>query len=136
MLGGAPEPTYLPPAGRNRGIIRYTRDYPQSVLHEIAHWCIAGAARRRLPDYGYWYVPPPRSCAQQAAFFAVEERVQALELILADACGLRFHVSADHIGADVETFARKVVDLADTMTTRGVSGRACEIRETLRSSMR
>jgi elongation factor P hydroxylase len=133
LLGGAPEPVYLPPIGRQRGIIRYTRDYAQSVLHEIAHWCLAGPARRRLPDYGCWYVPPPRSPSEQAAFFAAEERVQALECVLAGACGLKFHVSADQLGADVEDFTRNVTDCADAMQRRGISGRAHEIFDALRA---
>ena len=50
-----------------------------SALHEVAHWCIASAGRRRCRDYGYWYIPPPRDATAQTEFFAVEARVQALE---------------------------------------------------------
>ncbi|MGD8415415.1 MAG: elongation factor P hydroxylase [Pseudomonadales bacterium] len=97
LLGGAEEPLYLP--GDDWATIRYTRDYAASALHELAHWCTAGAARRRLADYGYWYRPPPRSTAEQAAFARVEVPVQALEMRFADAAGLPFRVSVDDLEA-------------------------------------
>ena len=78
LMGGAQEPLYLPRTDRPRAIIRYTRDYAQSVLHEISHWCQAGCERRRLLDYGYWYVSPPRSSSEQAAFFRAEDELIAL----------------------------------------------------------
>ncbi len=96
LMGGAPEPIYeARPEGTS--IIRYRADYPASALHELAHWCIAGAGRRRLDDYGYWYRPPPRTAAEQAAFLRVEVPVQALEAELAEACGLPFQVSVDDV---------------------------------------
>jgi len=98
LVGGAAEPLYLPGEG-GFATIRYTRDYPASALHELAHWCIAGPQRRRLVDYGYWYVPPPRTPAFQAAFGRVEVPVQALEYRLSDACGLPFRVSVDDVDA-------------------------------------
>ncbi len=127
IVGGASEPLYQPRIGRSRAIIRYTRDYAQSVLHEVAHWCLAGEDRRRLEDYGYWYRPPPRSAKEQSAFFAAEERVQALESLFADACGLRFHVSADQPGTEAEEFASSVHDRAARWRRRGLEGRASEI---------
>lgn len=133
LVGGALEPLYVPPLGHVPAIIHYTRDYAQSVLHEISHWCLAGSARRRLRDYGYWYVPPPRSRRDQATFYAAEERVQALESVLADACGLKFHVSADQIGADTRDFACNVADLAQGIRNRGISGRAGEVLTALRA---
>jgi len=137
LVGGAAEPLYLParPAdGRSRAIIRYTLDYAQSALHEIAHWCVAGAARRMLADYGYWYVPPPRSAAQQAAFFAAETRAQALESVFADACGLKFQVSVDQTGAigeEVRNFAMLVAEHAERIRREGPRGRAGEVLEAL-----
>ncbi len=100
LLGGAPEPLYLPGDGRRPALIRYTRDHAASALHEIAHWCLAGDRRRRLVDYGFWYRPPPRSAAEQARFYAAEVPVQALEMALAAACGVPFHFSADNPGDD------------------------------------
>jgi hypothetical protein len=99
LVGGAAEPLYLPAGGRRPAIIRYTRDYARSALHEIAHWCRADPRRRSQVDYGLWYQPPPRPAAMQARFFAAEVPVQALEMLLAEACGLAFHFSADNPGA-------------------------------------
>lgn len=127
IVGGASEPLYQPPVGRSRAIIRYTRDHAQSVLHEISHWCLAGAERRLLEDYGYWYQPPPRSREQQAAFFAAEERVQALECLFAAACGLRFHVSVDQPGSEDKAFAAAVHARAARWRQEGLNGRAAEI---------
>lgn len=102
IIGGASEPLYRPPTGNRPAIIRYTRDYAQSALHEIAHWCVAGPGRRSRVDYGYWYQPPPRSAAAQARFEAAEVPIQGLELLLALVSGVRFHVSADNPGAAEE----------------------------------
>jgi len=137
LVGGAPEPLYLPACpedGRARAIIRYTLDYAQSALHEIAHWCVAGDARRKLPDYGYWYVPPPRSVAEQAAFFAAETRAQALESVFADACGVKFRVSVDQtgkVGADVGKFAALVAEQAERIRREAPRGRADAVLEAL-----
>ena len=132
LVGGAQEPLYLPRTDRPRAIIRYTRDYAQSVLHEISHWCLAGCERRRLLDYGYWYVSPPRSSSEQAAFFRAEEQVQALESVLADACGLKFCVSADQIGTDLEEFSERVAARAATIRRHGLHGRAARVLDALR----
>jgi elongation factor P hydroxylase len=111
LAGGADEPSYLPAAGTAPAVIRYREDYAASALHEIAHWCIAGAARRRLPDYGYWYLPPPRDRAGQEAFYGVERRVQALECLLAAAAGVPFAISADNLEIhDVAAFRQAVAD--------------------------
>jgi elongation factor P hydroxylase len=133
LVGGAPEPEYLPPVGRRRAIIRYTRDYARSVLHEIAHWCLADPVCRALPDYGLSYVAPPRAAPEQAAFFAGEERVQALESILALACGLKFQVSADQIGEDVRVFEQKVAARAHAIRRRGLCGCAREVLDAVRT---
>lgn len=100
LVGGAPEPMYLPGCARRPALIRYTRNYAQSALHEIAHWCLASPAKRAKEDYGLWYQPPPRSGEDQARFYAAEVPVQALEMLLARVCGLGFHFSADNPGAD------------------------------------
>ncbi|HYE05957.1 MAG TPA: elongation factor P hydroxylase [Planctomycetota bacterium] len=98
LVRGGDEPLFLP-AGRGRAVaeIAYARDLPQSCLHEAAHWLIASAARRRLIDYGYWYVPDGRDAQQQARFERAEVEVQALESILADAAGVRFNLSCDNL---------------------------------------
>ncbi len=117
--GGADEPYYLPAGieaasalGSERfHRIIFTRDYFSSALHEIAHWCIAGAQRRAQPDYGYWYAPDGRSEAQQQAFEQVEVKPQALERIFARASGQAFRISADNLNggfAASEEFAQNI----------------------------
>ncbi len=98
LVRGGDEPLFLP-AGRGRALaeIAYARDLAQSCLHEAAHWLIASAARRRLVDYGYWYVPDGRDAQQQERFERAEIEVQALESILADAAGVRFNLSCDNL---------------------------------------
>lgn len=100
LVGGGREPFYRPAAGGRSAVIRYTRDYAQSALHEIAHWCLATPAARRQADYGLCYQPPPRSPADQAKFYADEVPVQALEWVFALACGVTFSLSADNPGMD------------------------------------
>lgn len=100
LCGGVDEPLYTPRASiSERDVIRYTRDYFSSALHEVAHWCIAGDERRRLEDYGYWYAPDGRTAAQQHAFERVEVKPQALEWLFNACCGHRFRVSADNLEA-------------------------------------
>ena len=97
LEGGAPEPVYLPgPPHR----ICYTQDYFRSALHEIAHWCVAGPARREQEDYGYWYAPDGRDADQQAEFVRVEVRPQAFEALFCAACGHDFRVSLDNLNGD------------------------------------
>ncbi len=101
LLGGAPEPVYLPtsmPGECHR--LHYRDDYFASALHEVAHWCIAGPGRRRVFVFGYWYVPDGRSAAQQRAFEQVEFRPQAMEWHFARACGYPFRVSLDNLECD------------------------------------
>ncbi|GAB2883012.1 elongation factor P hydroxylase [Microbulbifer echini] len=102
LRGGFSEPYYRP-AGEvlDYHQVEFTHDYAASALHEAAHWCVAGEARRQLPDYGYWYAPDGRSAEQQAEFELVEVKPQALEWIFARACGLRFRVSADNLQSDL-----------------------------------
>ena len=104
MLGGAAEPIYIPPKAYEIGKLIYRSDYASSALHEAAHWCIAGPARRALVDFGYEYSSPPRTSQQQDQFFRLECRVQALEWIFSDCAQVRFHPSADNIGADTGQF--------------------------------
>jgi len=125
LIGGAEEPLYLPATPtRRRAVLRYTRDYARSALHELAHWSLAGPRRRELVDYGYWYSAPPRSEVEQARFFAAELRVQALESLFCEVCGLPFHVSADNIGVDTSEFAARVEATAQAWADKGVQGLA------------
>jgi elongation factor P hydroxylase len=144
LIGGGNEPLYQPPcyqppcaAADHSGsavgtwaIIRYTRDYPLSVLHELAHWSLAGRRRRDQLDYGYWYTPPPRTAEQQLAFLAVEERVQAVELLLAGECGLRFRVSVDDVGGCQELerdFAQRVAARSEQLRSGTLPVRARQL---------
>jgi elongation factor P hydroxylase len=99
LVGGGSEPVYRPssdPAREPHRIV-YREDYFASALHEVAHWCLAGAARRALEDYGYWYRPDGRNLAEQEEFERAEMRPQAVEWIFSDACGFPFHLSADNL---------------------------------------
>jgi elongation factor P hydroxylase len=128
LVGGADEPIYLPAgAARTHNEIRHTRDYVSSALHEIAHWCIAGADRRKLEDYGYWYAPDGRSDAQQIEFERVEVKPQALEWLFSVACGVRFRLSADNteLGAvPSDRFRAAVFQQARQYCMHGVNERS------------
>ena len=103
LIGGADEPLYSPakysPATLSDEPHRlyYRADYFASALHEIAHWCIAGAQRRQQEDWGYWYCPDGRSPAQQRAFEAVEVKPQAVEWMLSVAAAAPFRISSDNL---------------------------------------
>ena len=99
LLGGADEPLYLPARDDNPAEIHFRDDYFSSALHEIAHWCIAGAERRKQVDYGYWYVADGRDAQAQEAFFKAEVKPQALEWLFSLACDYPFRVSVDNVVA-------------------------------------
>lgn len=128
LKGGFPEPYYRP---AEQGVapfhqVEFTRDYPASALHEVAHWCVAGHARRQLPDYGYWYAPDGRSAEQQSLFERVEIKPQALEWIFSRASGLPFRVSADNLDAGLgpsEAFKRDIWLQVRDYCDRGVNSR-------------
>ncbi|TMO83715.1 elongation factor P hydroxylase [Pseudoalteromonas spongiae] len=112
LVKGDGEPIYLP-ADDNTAFhrIEFAHGYYASGLHEVAHWLVAGEARRLLEDYGYWYCPDGRDEAQQAEFEKVEVHPQAIEWALSVAAGFNFNVSADNLnGAQTCRFAfqRKV----------------------------
>lgn len=118
LEGGAPEPVYLP---GNPHRICYTHDYFRSALHEIAHWCVAGPARREQEDYGYWYAPDGRNAEQQAQFASVEVLPQAYEALFCAACGHDFRVSLDNLngdGGDEKSFALMVRQRAEALLER------------------
>ena len=104
MLGGAAEPLYLPAQNGGAAALYYREDFAASALHEAAHWCIAGRARRDRVDFGYDYQPPPRTEQAQDAFFASEVKTQALECLFAQAANVEFRASADNLHANVTEF--------------------------------
>ncbi|WP_285763619.1 elongation factor P hydroxylase [Biformimicrobium ophioploci] len=127
LVGGAPEPFYEPGEGDAGSQILFTLDYAASALHEVAHWCVAGEARRKLPDYGYWYAPDGRTEIQQQEFERVEVAPQALEWIFAESCGLSFRVSADNLQAGLgasDTFRDNIWRRVQDLCGRGLSERA------------
>ena len=97
------EPEYFPAQHNEPARIEFAHGFFASALHEISHWCVAGAARRRLPDFGYWYAPDGRSEAQQHAFERVEIKPQALECLFTLACKRHFQVSQDNLFANFDT---------------------------------
>lgn len=135
LQGGGSEPQYLPAtSGHPCHRIIYRADYFASALHEIAHWCLAGAQRRTLPDYGYWYLPDDRSPDQQAEFERVEVKPQALEWLFADAAGHSFQISMDNLGGvvgDASGFKRAVAAQADAWRCGGLRGRAAHFAAAL-----
>jgi elongation factor P hydroxylase len=131
LVRGGSEPLYLP-QGDDRPVaeVIFAHGFFASVLHEVAHWCLAGRARRLLRDYGYWYRPAGRTAAEQAEFEGVEARPQALEWIFSVAAGSVFHISADNLGGDHATmeseqrFRANVVAAARDFVARGLPPRA------------
>ena len=116
------EPEYFPAIGHEPARIEFAHGYFASALHEISHWCVAGDARRELPDFGYWYAPDGRSAAQQQAFERVEIKPQALECLFTLACGRHFRVSQDNLSADFDTsgstFALDVYNQVENYITK------------------
>ncbi len=136
LVGGGDEPVYLP-AGASCAFHRivFRDDYFASALHEVAHWCVAGAARREQVDYGYWYAPDGRDSNQQAVFERVEVCPQALEWMFCQAAGYRFRPSADNLeqgtGPSTE-FCVALVAKAQDLCGSGVNGRVHKFATALR----
>lgn len=134
----ATEPVYLPTNPQcpfNR--IVFAHGFFSSALHEIAHWCIAGKARRRLVDYGYWYEPDDRNADQQAEFERVEVKPQAIEWAFCLASGYPFEVSADNLSSvqvDRAGFRAKVHAQLTRYFTAGFPPRAKHFIEALCSA--
>lgn len=141
LVRGDAEPLYLPaddacPWHR----VIFAHGFYASALHEISHWCIAGARRRGLEDYGYWYLPDGRDPAQQCDFENVEVPPQALESLFSRACGLDFHVSVDNLGGegevDRDAFRARVAARAARFEEEGLPRRAAAVRATLKAFYR
>jgi len=112
LVCGDDEPVYLPACQQfSFHRIVFAHGYFTSALHEVAHWCVAGTARRQLEDYGYWYLPDGRNEEQQQAFEQVEVKPQAIEWAFCVASNHKFNVSADNLNghpADTAAFKLKV----------------------------
>jgi len=141
LRGGAVEPLYEPATpSQDCATIYYRADYFASALHEVAHWCIAGAVRRQLVDYGYWYEPDTRGAAGQRRFLAVEARPQALEWLFARAAGYPFRLSLDNPDADSvqqaqdrNALATAVYEAALSYQRQGLPARAQQFCTALRT---
>ncbi|KZX81684.1 hypothetical protein A3715_16420 [Oleiphilus sp. HI0009] len=144
---GASEPYYVPAqmtasfsGGEGIAVSAKSRifsrsDYPASVMHEVAHWCIAGKERRTQLDYGYWYEPDGRDEAQQSVFERVEVKPQALERILCCAAGFRFRLSADNANDPLcrpsSAFVADVQEQTIKYLVEGLPDRAAKFAEAL-----
>ncbi len=136
LVRGGDEPLYLPADAESPfHRVIFARGFYASALHEISHWCIAGARRRQLEDYGYWYLPDGRDATQQRDFEAVEVAPQALERLFSEACGRPFHISVDNLGGEVEVdrdaFQARVTARAERYEREGLPRRAAAFRHAL-----
>ena len=110
LIGGAAEPIYLPPTDKKTGAICFREDFVSSALHEVAHWCLAGRDRRKMIDFGYEYISPPRDEIAQKIFLHAEARVQGLERLFSEVSGVSFSASLDNLDCD-EVTTKKMPNL-------------------------
>ncbi|KGJ92407.1 elongation factor P hydroxylase [Thalassotalea sp. ND16A] len=106
LVKGDDEPVYLPAdSGCDFHRVIFAHGFYASAFHEVSHWCIAGANRRLIEDFGYWYAPDGRDAQQQQQFEQVEIKPQAIEWAFCVASGFNFNVSADNLsGIEVDRF--------------------------------
>lgn len=135
LVKGDDEPIYLPAdEERSYHAIYFAHGFYSSALHECAHWLIAGAQRRLLVDFGYWYAPDGRNAQQQALFQQVEVKPQALEWILSVAAGHKFRVSIDNLNGEAtgtEPFKQAIFEQVQQYCIHGLSERAHQFRQAL-----
>lgn len=135
LLKGDDEPVYLPATSDiPHHSIYFAHGYFSSALHECAHWLIAGNERRKQIDYGYWYAPDGRTAQQQQLFQQVEVKPQAMEWLLARACGYRFRLSIDNLNgseSETEQFGLAVYQQIQTYCEQGLNPRAQRFRHAL-----
>ena len=137
LVKGDDEPLYQPSLhdGDYHRVI-FAHGFYTSALHEIAHWCLAGKARRALEDYGYWYCPDGRDQQQQYEFEQVEVKPQAIEWAFCIAAGIPFNVSVDNLNgfqSDRQQFQSKVAEQAIHYLYHGFPQRAQQFIDVLRS---
>jgi elongation factor P hydroxylase len=125
LIRGDDEPIYLPADEQedyNR--IVFAHGYYASALHEISHWCVAGA---ELVDFGYWYCPDGRDAQTQSEFEKVEIKPQSYEWMFCVAAGFNFNVSCDNLSGECEPdrigFQRKVREEVLRMLEKGLPER-------------
>lgn len=132
LVKGEDEPIYLP-ADQTCEFHRiiFAHGFYASGLHEISHWCIAGAQRRLQIDFGYWYCPDGRDQKTQQQFESVEIKPQALEWLFSVAAGFPFNISCDNLDGDYEpdriTFQRKVYAQVEAYLQHGMPERPARL---------
>ena len=135
LVKGGDEPLYLPAGDHHpHHQLFFAHGFFSSALHECSHWLIAGEARRKQIDFGYWYAPDGRTAAQQALFQCVEVKPQAMEWILSQAASHRFRVSIDNLHgeeSDTMAFKRAIYHQVKTYCEQGLSARAQQFRQAL-----
>lgn len=138
LVKGDDEPIYLPADEQfSYHRVIFAHGYYASGMHEISHWCIAGAERRKLVDFGYWYCPDGRDAQTQKQFEVVEINPQALEWMFCVAAGFPFNVSCDNLSGDVEPdridFQRKVRTRVLELLEKGIPTRPARFIQALQS---
>lgn len=135
LVKGDDEPLYLPANEiQKHNELFFAHGFFASALHECAHWLIAGAARRKQVDFGYWYMPDGRNAEQQALFQSAEVKPQAMEWILSLAAGYRFRVSIDNLNgseSDSDAFKRAILKQVNHYCEKGLPDRAKIFRSVL-----
>jgi len=135
LVAGTGEPIYLPADGQTPyNQVVFAHGHFASVMHEVAHWCVAGAERRLLEDFGYWYRPDGRTSAEQAEFEQMEVKPQAMEWIFSVASKRKFYASADNLNGDEHddsSFRFAVAKQARQYVLHGLPARATSWAEAL-----
>jgi elongation factor P hydroxylase len=124
LVKGGDEPLYAPASEKCEcSRIIFAHGFFSSALHEVAHWCLAGAERRLLEDFGYWYIPDGRDQIQQLKFEQVEIKPQAIEWAFCAVIGKKFEVSVDNLSGtgntDREAFKRAVYQQVEVYLSSG-----------------
>jgi elongation factor P hydroxylase len=127
LIKGNDEPIYLPANNETPyHQIVFAHGYFSSGLHELSHWLVAGEARRKLEDFGYWYCPDGRDIQKQLEFEKVEVKPQAIEWLLCTAAGFKFNVSVDNLNGeqtDRYAFQERVHTRVLSLLVNGVNER-------------
>lgn len=135
LVKGDDEPIYLPAdETRSYNALFFAHGFFSSALHECSHWLIAGEARRKQEDFGYWYLPDGRTASEQELFQRMEVKPQAMEWILSNACGHVFQVSIDNLNGeacDTQAFKEAVYAQVVNYCEQGLPARAQRFREAL-----
>jgi elongation factor P hydroxylase len=135
LVRGDDEPIYLPSSDEHPSHrVIFAHGFFASALHESSHWLIAGEQRRKLIDFGYWYVPDGRSGDEQKLFEKVEIKPQALEWILSKACGFPFRISLDNLNGgpeDTENFKMNIYNQVKLYLEKGLPERAKTLKNAL-----